>query len=217
MVRRGPTSHRLGKRMDRLRATTSGYQSQDQTKDGKDPHRHSIRPTNASFKTGRETRDPNSTNPKRILPTLPRIQRDRIETIPTTTRMGPRHRAKTRTPRKHAREGIRPNSARTRSARNIPPRAPRQGIHHRVQKSICSPILLRQKERRKAPTGTGLLKTQRMDPPKRHTTPTHPRTHCKSPRGQPIHQIRHSLGIQQHTDTRWRPMEGSIYYESWSL
>jgi hypothetical protein len=56
-----------------------------------------------------------------------------------------------------------------------------------------------------------------MDPPERHTTPTHPRTHRESQRSQPIHQIRHSLGIQQHTNTRWRPMESSIRHELRSL
>jgi hypothetical protein len=40
MVRRSPTNHRLGKRMDHLRTTTRSYQSQDQMNDGKDPYRH---------------------------------------------------------------------------------------------------------------------------------------------------------------------------------
>jgi hypothetical protein len=128
-------------------------------------------------------------------------------------RMGPCHRTKTRPPREHAREGVRPNPTRTGSTRNTPPRAPRQGIHYRIQKPVCSPILLRQKEGRETPTSTGLPEAQQMDPPKRHATPTHSRTHRKSPRSQPVHQIRHPLGIQQHTDTRWRPMEGSIYHE----
>jgi hypothetical protein len=52
-----------------------------------------------------------------------------------------------------------------------------------------------------------------MDPPKRHTTPTHPRTHRESQRSQPIHQVRHSLGIQQHTNTRWRPMESGVRHK----
>jgi hypothetical protein len=56
-----------------------------------------------------------------------------------------------------------------------------------------------------------------MDPPKCHTTPTYPRTHCESQRSQPIHQVRHSLGIQQHTNTRWRSMEGSVHHQSRSL
>jgi hypothetical protein len=53
-----------------------------------------------------------------------------------------------------------------------------------------------------------------MDPPKCHTTPTHPRAHRESQRSQPIHQIRHSLGVQQHTNTRWRPMESSVCHKS---
>jgi hypothetical protein len=131
--------------------------------------------------------------------------------------MGPRHRTKTRPPREHARESICPNPTRTGSARNIPPRTPRQGIYHRVQKPVRGAILLRQKERRKTPTSAGLPEAQRMDPPKRHTTPTHSRTHHKSPRSQSVHQVRHSLGVQQHTDTRWRPMEGSIHHKPWSF
>jgi hypothetical protein len=127
--------------------------------------------------------------------------------------MGSRHRTEARPPRTHAREGVRPDPTRTRGTGNVPPRTPRQGIHHRVQKPIRGPILLRQKERRKAATRTGLPKAQRMDPPKRHTTPAHPRTHRESQRSQPIHQVRHSLGIQQHTNTRWRPMESSIRHE----
>jgi hypothetical protein len=52
-----------------------------------------------------------------------------------------------------------------------------------------------------------------MDTPKCHAAPTHSRTHHKGLRSQPVHQIRHLLGIQQHTDTRWRPMEGGIHHE----
>jgi hypothetical protein len=195
MVRRSPTSHRLGKRMDCLQTTTHSHQSQDQTNNGKNPHRHSVRPTNTSIEAGRETRDPIPTNPKGILSTLLRIQQSRIKAIPTTMRVGPRHRMETGPPRKHAREGICPNSTGTGSTRNIPPRTPRQGIHHQIQESIRSPILLCQKERREAPTGARLLKAQQMDPTKRHTTPTHPQTHCKSPRSQPIHQVRYPLGV----------------------
>jgi hypothetical protein len=200
MVRCSPTNHRLGKRMDRLRTTTRSHQSQNQAND-KNPHRHSVRPTNTSFKTSRETRDPTPANPKGIPPTLIRVQRSRIEAIPTTTRVGPRHRAKTRPPRKYARKSVCLDPARTRSTHNIPPGTPRQGIHHRIQKPIRSPILLRQKEGREALTSTGLPKAQRMDPPKRHATPTHPRAHRESPRSQPIHQVRHPLGIQQHMNT----------------
>jgi hypothetical protein len=188
MVRRSPTSHRLGKRMDRLRTTTCRHQSQDQA-NNEDPHRQSNRPTNTSLKASRETRDPTLTNSGRVPPTLVRVQRSRVKAIPATTRMGSRHRTKTRPPRTHAREGIRPDPTRTGGTRNIPPRTPRQGIHHRVQKPIRGPILLRQKERRETPTSTGLPKAQRMDPPKRHTTPTHPRAHRESQRSQPIHQI----------------------------
>jgi hypothetical protein len=47
-----------------------------------------------------------------------------------------------------------------------------------------------------------------------HTTPTHPRTHRKSLRGQPIHQVRYLLGIQQRANTQWRPVEGSIHHQS---
>jgi hypothetical protein len=160
MVRRSPTGHRLGKRMDRLRTTTRRHQSQNQTDDGKDPYRHGDRPTNTSLEASRETRDPTLTNPKGIPPPLICVQRSRIEAIPTTTRMGPRHRTETRPPRTHARKGVRPNPTGTRSTSNVPPGTPRQRIHHRVQKSIRGPILLRQKERREAPTSTGLPKAQ---------------------------------------------------------
>jgi hypothetical protein len=56
-----------------------------------------------------------------------------------------------------------------------------------------------------------------MDPPKCHPTPTHPRTHRKSPRSQLVYQVRHLLGIQQHTNTRRRPMESGIHHEPWPL
>jgi hypothetical protein len=124
MVRRSPTSHRLGKRVDRLRTTTRRHQSQNQA-NGKDPHRHSNGPTNTSLKASRETRDPNLTNPERVPPTLIRIQRSRIKAIPATANMGPRHRTKTRPPRTHAREGVRPDPTGTRSTRNVPQRTPR--------------------------------------------------------------------------------------------
>jgi hypothetical protein len=146
--------------MDRLRTITRRHQSQNQTNDDKDPYRHSNRPTNTSFKASRETRDPIHTNSKGVPPALVRIQRSRIEAIPTTTRMGPRHRTKARPPRTHARKSVRPDPTRTRSTRNVPPRTPRQGIHHRVKKPVCGPILLRQKERREAPTSAGLPKAQ---------------------------------------------------------
>jgi hypothetical protein len=158
MVRRSPTGHRLGKRMDHLRTTTCRHQSQNQASDDKDPYRHSDRPTNTSFKASRETRGPTLTNPERILPTLICVQRSRIKAIPPTTRMGSRHRTKTRPPRTHAREGIRPDPTGTRSTRNVPPRTPGQRVYHRVQEPIRGPILLRQKERRETPTSTGLPK-----------------------------------------------------------
>jgi hypothetical protein len=160
MVRRSPTGHRLGKRMDRLRTTTRRHQSQNQADDDKDPHRYGDRSTNTSFKASRKTRSSTLTNPKGVPPTLVCVQRSRIKAIPTTTRMGSRHRTKTRPPRTHAREGVRPDPTRTRGSGNVPPRTPRQGIHHRVQKPIRGSILLRQKERRKASTSTGLPKAQ---------------------------------------------------------
>jgi hypothetical protein len=159
MVRRSPTSHRLGKRMDRLRTATRRHQSQDQANDDKNPHSHGNRPTNTSFEASRETRGPDLTDPERVPPTLIRVQRSRIKAIPATTRMGSRNRAKTRPPRTHAREGIRPDPTRTRGTRNVPPRTPRQGIHHQVQEPIRGPILLCQKEGRETPTRTGLPKT----------------------------------------------------------
>jgi hypothetical protein len=76
MVRRSPTSHRLGKRMDRLRTTTRRHQSQNQADDGKDPYRHSDRPTNTSLKASRETRSSTLTNPNRVPSTLIRVQRN---------------------------------------------------------------------------------------------------------------------------------------------
>jgi hypothetical protein len=201
MVRCSPTNHRLGKRMDRLRTITRRHQSKKQANDDENPYRYGNRPANTSFKASRETRRPTLTDSERIPPALIRIQRSRIEAIPATTRVGPRHRAKARPSRTHARESVRPDPTRTRSTHSVPQRTPRQGIHHRVQKPIRGPILLRQKERREAPTSAGLPETQRMDPPKCHTAPTHPRAHRESQRSQPIHQIRHSLGIQQHTNT----------------
>jgi hypothetical protein len=160
MVRRSPTGHRLGKRMDRLRTTTRRHQSQNQADDDKDPYRYGDRSTNTSLKASRKTRSPTLTNSKGVPPTLICVQRSRIKAIPTTTRMGSRHRTKTRPPRTYAREGVRPDPTGTRGTGNVPPRTPRQGIHHRVQKPIRGSILLRQKERRKASTSTGLPKAQ---------------------------------------------------------
>jgi hypothetical protein len=106
MVRRGSANHRLGKRMDRLQTTACSHQSQDLTIPGKSPHRRRIRPANTGLETGRETRDPTPANSKRVPPTHLCIQRSRIKAIPTATRMGPCHRAKTGSPGKHAREGV---------------------------------------------------------------------------------------------------------------
>jgi hypothetical protein len=125
MVRRSPTSHRLGKRMDRLRTTTRRHQSQSQANDDKDPYRHSNRPANTSLKTSREARDPTLANSEGIPPTLIRVQRSRIEAIPATANMGPRHRTKARSSRTHARESVRPDPTRTRSTRNVPQGTPR--------------------------------------------------------------------------------------------
>jgi hypothetical protein len=160
MVRRSPTGHRLGKRMDRLRTTTRRHQGQNQADDDKDPHRYGGRPTNTSLKASRKARSPTLTNSKGVPPTLICVQRSRIKAIPTTTRMGSRHRTETRPPRTYAREGVRPNPTRTRSTGNVPPRTPRQGIHYRVQKPIRGSIFLRQKERRETSTSTGLPKAQ---------------------------------------------------------
>jgi hypothetical protein len=74
MVRRSPTSHRLGKRMDRLRTTTRRHQSQNQANDGKNPYRYSNGSANTSLKISRETRGPTFTNPEGVPPTLIRVQ-----------------------------------------------------------------------------------------------------------------------------------------------
>jgi hypothetical protein len=74
MVRRSPTSHRLGKRMDRLRTTTRRHQSQNQANNDKNPYRHSNRPANTSLKASRETRGPTLTNPEGVPPTLICVQ-----------------------------------------------------------------------------------------------------------------------------------------------
>jgi hypothetical protein len=125
MVRHGPANHRLGERMDRLQTTACSHQSQDLTIPDKSPHHHHIGLANAGLKTGRETRDPTPANPKRVLPTRLHIQQSRIKAIPTATRVGPCHRAKTRPPGKHAREGVCSNPTQTRSTRNLPSRTPR--------------------------------------------------------------------------------------------
>jgi hypothetical protein len=75
MVRRSPTGHRLGKRMDRLRTTTRRHQSQNQADDNKDPYRYSDRPTNTSLEDSRKTRSPTLTNSKGVPPTLICVQR----------------------------------------------------------------------------------------------------------------------------------------------
>ena len=82
-----------------------------------------------------------------------------------------------------------------------------------IQKPLCRPILLYQKERRTTTTSTRLQTSKRMDHMQSLPSPPHQRTYISRPRSIIILQVRHTLGIQQCTNQRRRRMEGSIHYE----
>src|SRR5258708_18294953 len=96
----------------------------------------------------------NKGNPDRIPTTTEGIQRRGIATITPAYHLGSCSRTTPGSPYILAWTTSPSNTKRDRRGTKVCSRTPEKGHHPRIMESICSKLLLRQKERRQASTGT---------------------------------------------------------------
>ena len=114
--------------------------------------------TNPSIQTSRErAKHEESHAATRTLPkTRPCIQRTRSAKIPRTTTMGSCNRTQERRSSHATQENICPDPRRTKSTSRVHQRTRSEGLYTPVQKPLCRPLLLHQKERRTTTTSPRL-------------------------------------------------------------
>ena len=118
--------------------------------------------------------------------------------------MGPCNRAKTRStsiPTQKTNPSI---TGRTQRTTEIHIGTPQTQNHSTIKESLHSIIFLHQKGRWKATTSTGLSASELMDyteqiPPTSHSPTCRPITRMLT-----VHQVRHTMGVQQHLHQRRR-------------
>src|SRR5579863_4157690 len=114
--------------------------------------------------------------------------------------MGPRHRTKAWGTQCFTRQTDPPIPAGTRRTAQIRQRTPTKEDDSTVEKPLYSILFLHQEEGRKITTGTGLSTRQQVDHPKPLPTATNSPASRQTPWMLTLHQIRHPLGLQQHTN-----------------
>src|SRR6266581_8921764 len=102
------------------------------------------------------------------------------------------------------------HAVRKRGVKRIRQRATSQGIHPPIEITLFLSVLLYKEERRKTTTGPRLPKTKFPNSQKPVPLATHPRANRPNTTRPEIHQIGHTMGIQQRPYQRRRRMEGSL-------
>ena len=192
MVCRHATKNRLGKRMDRLHPTTHC----DQNPKHLQIHLHVTPKNNNTWKTTKSG-DTESGNPqigeestsRRVPATSEGILGTKSTMIPQETLLGPCNQLKTQHSELLARKSILLDTTRTRSIKRISGKTTGKRIYPTVQKPICCPLLLHQKEKQRTTTHPRLLKSKQMDSEEPIPPPTHTRTNQSSERGKPFLKI----------------------------
>src|SRR5258707_1245443 len=131
----------------------------------------------------------NKGNPDRIPTTSEGIQRRGIATITPSYHLGSCSRTTPGSPYILAWTTSPSNTKRDRRGTKVCSRTPEKGHHPRIMESICSKLLLRQKERRQASTGTRLLTNKQMDEKKPQYLSSYSPNHRPSKRVHTIHQV----------------------------
>ena len=152
----------------------------------------------------------NRRNPRRIQKAQKGIQRRTIPTPAKTHDMGPCHRIVSRRAPNATRKTTPTNPTRNRRGPQVRRRPSKTRNHQRVLESLCSQLLLRQEERWQTATRTRLSTPQQMDEKEQKRLSPHSPNHRQTERVYAIHQIRRTMGIQQHPHQKRRRMESCI-------
>ena len=96
-------------------------------------------------------------------------------------------------------------------------RGTEKGVYHQIKVPLRITLLLYQKEGREVTPCSGLPKTERTNNPRHLPITPNPGFNTTNRRRLGIHQIRRTMGVQQHTNQGWRPMEGSVQNVLWHV
>ncbi len=150
------------------------------------------------------------TNTRGIPLTRQSIRQKRSQQVPTKARRGPHNQP----------EGGHPSSPRLQNLPTIPrPRhqvnripggTPPQRIYLRIELAIRRTILLHQEKGWEALTCPRLPKTEQTNNTGQLPPPPDQNDLGTAPRTIPIHQVRYTMGIQQHSNQRRQRMEGRL-------
>ena len=134
--------------------------------------------------------------PLQRIPETPKsILRTKGPAISKETLLGSRHWLETQCPKFLTRESILPNTTWTSSPKGIPEETVGKGLHSTIQKSICHPLLLYQKEKQRIMAHPRLLQSKQMDNKKSLPPPTHTRTNQLSGRSKSLLKVQHTMGV----------------------
>ncbi len=142
--------------------------------------------------------------------TLQSVRRERSQQVSPQARRRPCHQPKRGRPSNLGLQNLPSITQLGRRADQILGGTPPQRIHPRVKVSLCGPLLLHQEEGRKAPTSPRLLKIKRTNHPRQLPAPPDQNDPGTTPRSIALHQVRHTLGIQQHQNQGGRRMESRL-------
>src|SRR6266702_1564736 len=148
--------------------------------------------------------------PRRISKISEDIQRRTIPPIPAKTTMGSCNRPASGSPKYNRLQNLPHHAVRKRGIKRIRQRAASQRIHLTIKVTLFLSVLLHQKERRKATTSSRLPKAELLNSQEPVPLATYPRTDRPNTTCPEIHQIGHTMGIQQCPYQRRRRMEGSL-------
>jgi len=216
MVRRHATKNRLSKGMDWLCTTTHCYQNQKcpqiylritSTSNGSQIAMKGKNTKRRSSQTGEQP------PPWRISKTPEGILGTKSSTIPKETLLGSCHWPKTWCSKLSTRKGVLLNPTRTNSLKRIPEETAGKRLHQTIQKPICCPLLLHQKEKWRIATCPRLPKCKWMDGEELIPPPTHIRIDQPSKRSKSLLKVQCMMGVQQCPNQRRGWMEGSLYHQ----
>ena len=124
--------------------------------------------------------------------------------------MGPRYRATPRGTRYAPRTTPSTNPSGDRGSTKIRRRTPQTQYYPTILEPLCSKLLLREKEGWQVTSCSRLQTTKQMDEKEQECITINPI--CRRPTGRmyTLHQIRYTLGIQQHSYQTGRRMESCI-------
>src|SRR5712672_997388 len=148
------------------------------------------------------------------LPTpRPSLLRRSRTTFPRTAHLGSRYRPKTGSSQCTPGKNLFTHGPRTGRTEKIRHRTHPKGLHPSIQEPLCRPLLFHQKERWETPTRSGLPTVEPVDSSEYVSPPVNPSTHQQSSCPSSVHQIRHTMGVQQRPYPKRRRVEGGLHHQ----